>query len=133
MVKGDLIHPELIAALSKCGHGDGNYPLATKTGDAEKIYLGLTPGLPDVPAVLRAIQSAIVIEQAEVMMPEDGSTPEIYEDFQRLLGGLELKRLGRFPFYEACQEPGVRVAVSTGEQRLFGNLLLTVGPRGRDD
>ena len=66
MVKGDLIHPELIAALSKCGHGDkvliadGNYPLATKTGDAEKIYLGLTPGLPDVPAVLRAIQSAIV-------------------------------------------------------------------------
>ena len=52
MLKGKLIHPQLMAALSACGHGDkiliadGNYPLDSKTTDAELIYLGLTPGLP---------------------------------------------------------------------------------------
>lgn len=39
-----------MAALALCGHGDkvliadGNYPLDSKTGDAELVYLGLTPG-----------------------------------------------------------------------------------------
>ena len=81
MLKGNLIHPELMAALSQCGHGDkvliadGNYPLASRSGDARKIYLGLTPGLPDVPTVLKALQSVVAIERAEVMQPEDGSTP----------------------------------------------------------
>ena len=38
MLKGKLIHPDLIAALALCGHGDkvliadGNYPLDSKTG-----------------------------------------------------------------------------------------------------
>ena len=64
MLKGKLIHPQLMAALSACGHGDkiliadGNYPLESKTTDAELVYLGLTPGLPTVTDVLEAILSA---------------------------------------------------------------------------
>ena len=51
MLKGKLIHPDIMAALALCGHGDkvliadGNYPLDSKTGQAETVYLGLTPGL----------------------------------------------------------------------------------------
>ena len=133
MLKGNLIHPELMAALSQCGHGDkvliadGNYPLASRSGDARKIYLGLTPGLPDVPTVLKALQSVVAIERAEVMQPEDGSTPEIFGEFQQALGGEELHRLDRFLFYETCCQPEVRVAISTGEWRQYANLLLTVG------
>lgn len=133
MLKGNLIHPDLMAALSRCGHGDkvliadGNYPLASRSGDAHKIYLGLTPGLPDVPTVLQVLQSVVAIERAEVMQPEDGGAPEIYMEFQQLLGGEELHRLNRFPFYEACCRPEVRVAISTGEQRQYANLLLTIG------
>ena len=73
MLKGKLIHPDIMAALSLCGHGDkvliadSNYPLASKTGEAELVYLGLTPGLPTVTDVLAAIQSAVEIEKAEVM------------------------------------------------------------------
>ena len=50
MLKTKLIHPEIMAALSLCGHGskvliaDGNYPLAEKSGNAQKVYLGLCPG-----------------------------------------------------------------------------------------
>ena len=75
MLKGKLIHPQLMAALSACGHGDkiliadGNYPLDSKTTDAELIYLGLTPGLPTVTDVLDAILSASNVEKAQVMTP----------------------------------------------------------------
>ena len=133
MLKGKLIHPQLMAALSACGHGDkiliadGNYPLDSKTTDAELIYLGLTPGLPTVTDVLQAIQSAVNIEKAEVMDPADGTTPEIFGQFQSMLGGMELSKLGRYEFYDACCQPGVRLAISTGEKRTFANLLITIG------
>ena len=83
MLTTNLIHPEIMSALAFCGHGskvliaDGNYPLAEKTGDAKKVYLGLVPGQPTVTQVLKAIHSAVEIEKAEVMVPGDGSTPEI--------------------------------------------------------
>lgn len=133
MLKGKLIHPELMAALSLCGHGDkvliadGNYPLASKTAGAETVYLGLTPGTPTVTAVLEALQSVTEIERAEVMDPADGTTPEIFEEFRSMLGGMELEKLGRGEFYDACCQSSVRLAISTGEQRVFANLLITVG------
>ncbi len=46
MLKGKLIHPELIHQLALCGHGskiliaDGNYPLEEKSSGV-KIFLGL--------------------------------------------------------------------------------------------
>ena len=134
MLKGKLIHPQLMAALSACGHGDkiliadGNYPLESKTTDAELVYLGLTPGLPTVTDVLGAILSAVNVEKAEVMTPgDDVAEPEIFAEFRDLLGGMELDKLGRYEFYDACCVPGVRLAISTGEKRTFANILITVG------
>lgn len=134
MLKGKLIHPQLMAALSACGHGDkiliadGNYPLESKTTDAELVYLGLTPGLPTVTDVLEAILSAANVEKAEVMTPgDDVAEPEIFAEFRDLLGGMELDKLGRYEFYDACCVPGVRLAISTGEKRTFANILITVG------
>lgn len=133
MLKGDLIHPDIMAALALCGHGDkvliadGNYPLSSRTGDAKLVYLGLAPGLPTVTDVLAAIQSVVNIEKAEVMDPADGTTPEIFGEFTRMLGGVELDKLGRYEFYDACCQPTVCLAVSTGEKRVFANILLTVG------
>lgn len=134
MLKGKLIHPQLMAALSACGHGDkiliadGNYPLESKTTDAELVYLGLTPGLPTVTDVLEAILSAANVEKAEVMTPgDDVAEPEIFAEFRDLLGGMELDKLGRYEFYDACCVPSVRLAISTGEKRTFANILITVG------
>lgn len=133
MISGALIHPDLIRVLSLCGHGDqiliadGNYPLASKSGTAERVYLGLAPGLPSVPDVLSALQSFIRVESAHVMAPEDGTTPDIFGKFTSLLSGVKLQPLDRAAFYDACCRPGVRLAISTGEQRTYANLLLTVG------
>lgn len=133
MLKGKLIHPEIISALAFCGHGDkvliadGNYPLDSKTEGADLVYLGVMPGTPTVTEVLEALQSVINIEKAEVMQPEDGSTPEIFNEFENMLDGMELTKLGRYEFYDAACEPSVRLAISTGEKRTFANILITVG------
>ena len=132
MLTSKLIHPEIMSALAYCGHGskvliaDGNYPLAEKTGNAKKVYLGLTPGMPTVTEVLKAIHSAVEIEKAEVMVPGDGSTPEIFAEFKEELG-MELSGVGRFEFYDLASEPDVVLAISTGEKRVFSNILLTIG------
>ena len=133
MLKGKLIHPELMAALALCGHGDkvliadGNYPLASKTGEAELVYLGLTPGFPTVTDVLAALQSAVEIEKAEVMDPPADINPEIYGEFKTMLGGMELDVLGHEEFFDAASEPCVRLAISTGEKRTYANILITIG------
>ena len=133
MLTTKCIHPDIMAALSLCGHGskiliaDGNYPLDQKSApDAIKVYLGLTPGLPTVTDVLKAIHSVCEFEKAEVMTPGDGSVPEIFAEFKEELG-LELCEIGRFDYYDLAMQPDVYLAISTGEKRTFSNILLTVG------
>ncbi len=133
MNKGKCINPVILAAVSRLGHGDriliadGNYPLASKTADAEKIWVSLSPGLPTVTDVLDALQSIINVEEATVMQPSEGPDPEIFAEFDSMLEGLELRRLGRFEFYDECSKPSLRLAIATGEKRTFANLLITVG------
>ena len=123
----------ILAAVSRLGHGDriliadGNYPLASKTADAEKIWVSLSPGLPTVTDVLDALQSVINVEEATVMQPSEGPDPEIFKEFESRMEGLSLRRLGRFEFYDECSNPSLRLAIATGEKRTFANLLITVG------
>ena len=134
MLKSELINPEIIKFLSLCGHGskiliaDGNYPLAEKTGNAKKIYLGLSRGIPTVIDVLKVLHTTVEIETASVMDPADGSEPEIFTEFKKELPGIEIKKRERQDFYDDCMEDGnILFAISTGEQRIFANILVTVG------
>lgn len=134
MMKSGCIHPDIMRAVSLCGHGDkvliadGNYPLSSKSGvNADKVYLGLTAGIPAVTDVLKTLLEEIPVEDAAVMDPGTGAEPEIYAEFAQLLPGTSLKKLDRYGFYDACCEKNVRLVISTGEQRTFANILLTVG------
>jgi L-fucose mutarotase len=134
MLKTGLLHPGILQALGEAGHGsqvliaDGNYPLRTRSNEAaHRVYLNLAPGIVSVTDVLRALVDAIPIEAAQVMTPEDGDEPPIFADFRTLLAGIDLEPLGRFPFYDAARGPDLALAIATGEQRLYANLLLTIG------
>lgn len=134
MLKTTLIHPEIISALSFCGHGskvliaDGNYPLQEKSGNAKKVFLGISSGLPTVTEVLKAIHSVCEIEKAEVMVPEDGSEPAIFAEFREELDQMTLDGLDRYAFYDACMKnDAVYLAISTGEKRIYANILITIG------
>jgi len=135
MLKTKCLNPLLNQALSKCGHGDkiliadGNYPLESKTHqNAEKVFMNLTQGIPQVTDVLKVIADVLPIESYTVMTPDDGSTPGIYKDFKEILGAnVHRSNLNRFGFYEECKKESLRLAVATGEQRTFACIILTVG------
>jgi L-fucose mutarotase len=135
MLKSPLLHPQILAALGGAGHGskiliaDGNYPFGTGANPAAaRVYLNLAPGLIDAIAVLRVLVDAIAIEAAEVMLPADGPEPAIFAEFRKALGAkLSLRSLGRFEFYEAARHRDTALVIATGEQRIYANVLLTVG------
>jgi len=135
VLRQSLIHPPLLRALAAAGHGsrillaDANYPVSTAVASrAEVVWLNLAPGLVDVLTLLDLLTVAIPVEAAAVMQPDDGPQPEIFDGFvDRLPPGLALDRLDRSAFYAAARSDDVALAVATGEQRLFANLLLTVG------
>lgn len=105
MLKSQLLHPQITAALARAGHGsqvlisDGNYPHWTKRGpNAEVVYLNLAPGLPTVTDVLRVLLTAMPVEESFVMdyarsgphaLHED---PPIWSEFATLLAEASRRR-----------------------------------------
>lgn len=135
MLKSTLLHPELLRVLGGAGHGskvligDGNYPFGTGAPEgAARVYLNLSPGLVNAVDVLRVLATAVPIEAAEVMTPAGGPEPAIFAEFRAVLGqGLPLRPLGRSEFYEAARGRDTTLVIATGEQRIYANLLLTIG------
>ena len=144
MIKHELIHPGILEALGRAGHGsriliaDGNYPFSTTLGRNSKlINLNLTRGVVDATDVLRTLVTAVPIESATVMqtlksgpyaMEED---PPIWKEFLTTLGEAgytgKLEQLERFQFYETSAEDNVALTIATAEERIYANLLLTIG------
>ena len=134
MLTTRLLHPGIRRALGEAGHGaqvliaDGNYPLLTRSSAAaHRVYLNLAPGHLTVTDVLRALVGAIPLEAAHVMVPESGVEPGIFAEFRELLPDTPLQPLGRFAFYDTARGPDLALAISTGDQRIYANLLLTIG------
>lgn len=134
MLKQRLIHPLILEALSAAGHGskvlitDGNYPASTKLGaNAVCVYLNLEHGKLTVTEVLDAVLSAIPVEAVGVMVPESGPEPPIFSEFRARLRDAEWLEYGRFEFYEEASDPDVCLVIVTGDQRLYANILLTIG------
>lgn len=136
MLLTTLIHPPLLAALGRAGHGskilisDGNFPHGTGAArDAERIYLNLTPGVLDVDQVLAALVTAIPVEAAEVMTPPDGAEVPAINGYRARLPGVPFVLHQRQAFYDAARHPDIAVVVATADQRVYANLLLTIGVR----
>jgi len=85
------------------------------------------PGLVNVTDALEAVLSAIPVEAAHVMLKDGGTEPDIYADFRAMLPDLTLQPLERFAFYAKAQEPSVALVIATAEQRLYANIILTIG------
>lgn len=134
MLKTQLTHPEILSTLGRLGHGsmvliaDGNFPFASHSNPAAaKVYLNLRAGLVSATDVLETLVTAIPVEAAHVMQPNDGSTPDIFAEFSALLPGNELQRVERFAFYDLARKSEVGLVIATGEARVYANILLTIG------
>ncbi len=148
MLKTPLLHPQILEALASAGHGsrillaDGNFPASTKLGsNATLVHLNLAPGMLNVTDVLRVLTATIPIEAAEVMMPNDGPEPPIFAEFRTLLqqattfdrDEITLMPRERFAFYDLAAADDVALTIQTGEERIYANLLLTIGVVTRSD
>lgn len=134
MLTTKLLHPEILEALGSSGHGgkiliaDGNYPFSTRAHPgARRVYLNFTPGKLNAVEVLAVLAEAIPIESADVMVPDKGPEPAIFKEFRKLLPNLELQKHGRFAFYDLARDPDCCLVIATGEQRIYANILLTIG------
>ena len=134
MLKTGLLHPEILHALAGSGHGgkvliaDGNYPFSTLSNpSAKRVYLNLAPGKLTVSEVLEVLVDAIPIEAVDVMAAPDHE-PEIWADFRRILPAEQFIHPNeRFAFYDLASDKQVCLVIATGEQRLYANILLTIG------
>lgn len=134
MLKGKLIHPEILRALGAAGHGsqvliaDSNYPFSTGSHpDAARVYLNLAPGKLTVLDVLETLVTTIPIEAARGIAPDTGPEPAIFAEYRKLLPEIEVGKLGRFPFYDAARSRDTALVIATGEQRTWACLLLIIG------
>ncbi|MFO1447029.1 MAG: RbsD/FucU family protein [Opitutaceae bacterium] len=135
MLKAPLLHPEILRALASAGHGsrvliaDGNYPLSTATpATASRVYLNLRPGCLTVTEVLATLATVLPIESALGMQTRDGAEAPIHGEIARLLGeGVPFVLKPRHDFYGEARSADTTLAIATGEQRRFANILLTIG------
>lgn len=130
-----LLTPDLLHALASAGHGDrvvivdANFPAA-----ANACRLVRTPGVAAT-ARLEAVLSMLPIDDLDLdpvavmqVVGDPSATPEAVRDFTAILQGHGLAapvRLPRHDFYRVAAD--AFVIVQTGEQRLYGNMLLTKG------
>ena len=136
-----LLTGDLLKILCDMGHGDevviadANFPAATLARRLVRL-----PGLDGV-AMLRAILPLFPLDSgycvpAALMELTDGDrakgmpTPSIWAEYQSALDAahgspVELARIERFAFYERARS--AYAIIQTGEERQYGNLILTKG------
>jgi L-fucose mutarotase len=146
MLKSELLHPEILRVTAQAGHhskiliADGNYPVSTKKGpNAELVCLQLTPGVPTVAQVLRALLSALPIDHVNTMgIPADDpyaqqGEPPVWEEYRQVIAEsgmkLELQPILKWDFYQHVESPDHVLTIQTADRALWANVLLTMGCR----
>lgn len=146
MLRTTLLHPEILRACARSGHhskiliADGNYPAASKIGSrAELVCLQLSPGIPTVAQVLRAILAEVPIDVINTMGVDQSDEyasqedPPVWNEYRQILkdsgSSRELQPIIKWDFYAAVQSDDHVLTIQTADQALWANLLLSVGVR----
>jgi L-fucose mutarotase len=145
MLKTTLLHPEILRICARAGHhgkiliADGNYPAATKRGpQSELVCLQLSPGVPTVAQVLRALLSAVPVDSLNTMgiPPEDAyakfGEPPAWAEFRALArdAGIEaIEPIAKWEFYKAVESSDHVLTIQTADEALWANVLVTMGCR----
>ncbi len=145
MLKTTLLHPEILRVVARAGHhskiliADGNYPASSKRGPgAELVCLQLSPGIPTVAQVLRALLSALPVDSINTMgIPPDDpyaafGEPPAWAEYRSIVeesGGASIEPISKWDFYKAVESPDHVLTIQTADQALWANVLLTLGCR----
>jgi L-fucose mutarotase len=145
MLKTALLHPDILRICARAGHhskiliADGNYPAATRRGpQSELVCLQLTPGVPTVAQVLRALLSAVPVDALNTMgIPPDDpyakfGEPPAWAEYRAMAkeaGISAIDPVSKWEFYKAVESPDHVLTIQTADQALWANVLVTMGCR----
>lgn len=137
MLKTEILHPALMQALAEAGHGarilvgDSNYPVTVKSNPlARQVFLNFVPGIVGGVDIIRALSATIPVESAMYMSPPDGGMPDIVKEYHSIIGeDIPFESRDRFGFYDEAASDDTCLVIASGEQRIYANLLITVGVR----
>ncbi len=137
MIRGALLHPEVLAALARSGHtgkvliADGQFPISTAiAASVSRVFLNYAPNLLTVPQALGPLVEAAPIESVAATINDDGSLPAIWDDYRAVLPD-EVPRSGvkASEFGPLLTDPALALVVATGDLRSNACIVLTLGRR----
>lgn len=128
MKRGGILNPSICSLLAELGHGDellivdAGYPIPT---DSHVIDLTLTPGIPRLLDVLRAVTDELVIEGITVAQEASEESPKMYQEILKTVGDVDIDEV---PFHEFKeQSEGVKGIIRTAEFTPFASVRITCG------
>lgn len=135
MIRGEIKHPQVLAALAAAGHGakimvtDAHYPVSTAIhSNAVVVRLALAEGNPTVPFIVGKVMSAIPVEAVAIPhVPDELSPADVQVELAPLFADIPVHRVARPELYELGRSMDVALCLVSGDARRFGNVVLTVG------
>jgi D-ribose pyranase len=128
MKKGGILNPAICSLLAELGHTDellvvdAAYPLPT---DGHVIDLTLTPGIPRLLDVVRAVAEELVIEAITVPSEIKDYSPRLFQEIVKVVGEIEVDEVPFLEFKE--QSLDVKGIIRTAEFSPYANVRILAG------
>lgn len=128
MKKGGILNPAICSLLAELGHTDellivdAAYPLPT---EGHVIDLTLTPGIPRLLDVLRAVADELVIESVTVPTEIKDYSARLYQEIVKIIGETDVDDV---PFHEFKEQSlDVKGIIRTAEFSPYANVRISAG------
>ncbi len=128
MKKGGILNPAICSLLAELGHTDellivdAAYPLPT---EGHVIDLTLTPGIPRLLDVLRAVADELVIESITVPSEIKDYSARLYQEILKVIGEIDVDDISFHEFKE--QSLDVKGIIRTAEFSPYANVRISAG------
>jgi D-ribose pyranase len=128
MKKGGILNPAICSLLAELGQSDellivdAAYPLPT---DGHVIDLTLTPGIPRLLDVLRAVMEELVIDTIAVPLEIKDFSPRIYQEILKIVGETDVDEVPFHEFKEQALE--VKGIIRSAEFSPYASVRIVAG------
>jgi D-ribose pyranase len=128
MKKGGILNPAICSLLAELGQTDellivdAAYPLPS---DNHVIDLTLTPGIPRLLDVLRAVYEELVIDSIAVPVEMKEYSPRIYQEILKIVGDIDVDEV---PFHEFKEQAlDVKGIIRSAEFSAYASVRIVAG------
>ena len=128
MKKGGILNPAICSLLAELGQSDellivdAAYPLPT---DGHVIDLTLTPGIPRLLDIVRAVAEELVVDAIAVPVEIKEYSPRIYQEIIKIVGDIDIDEV---PFHEFKEQAlDVKGIIRSAEFSPYASVRIVAG------